>query len=154
DLYGEDGNDGLFGGYQDGQDYLNGGPGADRYLQPQSFGAGWMDEDAIGVNLFNGDGLGDAKLNFTAGDKDWTDTEIQQVDVGLSWLQQRTNNTSLLQWGFGQDLMFQRYANLSGAGPGLITLADNNSRGLIRVADGAFGGQTAQTIIHEIGHNW
>jgi hypothetical protein len=93
-------------------------------------------------------------LTFTNGTRVWSAPEIVAVDKGLGWLNRTTHNTFLLRLSrFGNDGMtFERDVWL---GPNI--LADNNSDGLIRVADAGFntaGYPVDQSIVHEIGHNW
>jgi hypothetical protein len=138
-LFGGSGNDGLFGGIG-WTDILTGGGGANRFLQ-------FASEDTLVDHV---DGV-DARLGFTNAGGTWTDREIVQADSGLAFLHTRTNNTQLLILQSGDELTFRRVASL-----GANVLADNNSSGLIRVADWCFtsGFPVAETIVHEIGHNW
>lgn len=137
-LFGEGGNDGLFGG-TGWFDVLNGGAGADRFLQ-------FAGEDSL-VDLFSED----ARVNFVNGDAVWTDQQIEQTDAGLAFLHGLTNNTKLLKLSNGQEVTFQRVLSL-----GEYAAANNNS-GRIRIADSAFdptGRTPAEAVIHEMGHNW
>lgn len=88
-LRGGSGNDGLFGG-GDGssqKDYLYGDEGADRFLISSSYDYIRDYESA------------DARINFWKGNasSDWTDREIEVMDVGLAALHQKTGNTVLLK---------------------------------------------------------
>lgn len=141
-LYGEAGNDGLFGGYMDSvNDWLAGGPGADRFLRP-------------GYQSFKYDSLNDyepqdAEVVFAYGDKAWTDEEIVLADKGLNWLHKATNNTKLLELPNGVTQFVYRYTTL-GADIG----GDNNSSGTIRMADLGVVNGIASNIVHEFSHTW
>lgn len=143
-LFGGNGNDSLFGGQ--GSNYLVGDPGADRFL---------VREVGDYISDLNSD---DARLTFRdsftgTANRSWTDNEIVRIDAGFALLHSRTNNTKLLKLSNGVgELRFERVAQLGGAS------ADNDQRGVIRVADRALNGTTAVDapfiIVHEIGHNW
>ena len=156
-MAGGDGNDGLYGG--NGKDILAGGNGADRFLVE----AGWSPSPP--VDTVTDGSTADAVITFRGG---WTQTEIMQVDVGLAKLHARTGNTRLLKlspqssWPItsGLPLTFERWGVLSKDGrPNPAILGDNDSSGLIRIADRAFTTDQSTTpvwatVIHEIGHNW
>ncbi len=157
-LYGGNGNDVLFAGFQgEGRETLYGGSGSDRFLL-------WLKprQNILVTNVMVGImdfASVDASINFVNGNRLWTEQEIRQVDAGLKLLQDRTDNTRLLKLfnvtgSLQLGMQFERNVNL-----GSNVLADNDSRGHIRVADLAFTtDQTSSpvwaTVIHEIGHNW
>ncbi len=136
-LLGGSSNDDLFGG--DGADVMNGNGGADHMYQRN---------DAATVVNRTGD---DAVLKFVDQDVVWSDAEIEQLDVGLTWLANRTNNTKLLKRFDGKDVAILRVADL-----GENILADNIGDGRIRFADLAFEDSSPPdvTVVHEMGHNW
>ena len=154
-LFGQAGNDGLFGGIHS-QDYLVGGPGADRYLV---FG---NEESVVGFE----NGI-DAQIRFDDGDQvsvnifretqvyaagSWTDDEVMRVDDGLNYLHMKTGNTRLLREGFSDGMAYIRQGQrLSGnneiaggwnSGNGTQTFTDHG----IDIAD--------IVAVHEIAHNW
>jgi len=144
-LEGGAGLDGLFGGWGDGRDTLNGGAGADRFLQARfNLGLFMADEDPITDLAFE-----DAQINFVNGEKNWTDEEIIWSDIGLAWLHRYVGNTRLLELSDGSSMSFFRWKDIG------INIADNDD-GIIRVADRAFTDRTPidETIVHEIAHNW
>ncbi len=139
-LDGGAGNDGLFGGAFADVDTLVGGPGADRFLVVVS-------EDVV-KDMANED----ARLYFsTDGGRLWRNDEIEQLDKGFAWLQSLTGNTRLLRRVDGSEQVFQRVISL-----GAVNLADNDSKGQIRVGDRVFkdGATPDDIIVHEMGHNW
>ena len=137
-LIGGNGNDGLFGGFD--ADTLTGSAGADRILQRRkSTDDAWTDRAAE-----------DAVIAFADGDRIWTDAEIDEVDVGMAWLHEKTNNTKLLKRADGKDIILLRRQFL-----GTNVLADNPGDGTIRFADLTFElGEAAGTMVHEYGHFW
>ena len=82
-LYGELGNDSLVSGVGD-VDVLNGGPGKDRLL-------GYAADTYQNVEVH------DAKVLFRNGTADWTDGEMEVMDLGMQHLHLRTDNTRLLK---------------------------------------------------------
>jgi hypothetical protein len=137
-LYGGSGNDGLYGGA--GTDKLYGESGSDRFLvmsgSPEQ-------KDAAAE---------DAVITFRNGNKTWNESEIEAVDVALRQLHHKTGNDNLLELKNGTSMTFVRNAK----GSKSTTLADNDSRGTINAYDSMFArnGLAAQTVIHEIAHNW
>ncbi len=94
----------------------------------------------------------DAVITFRNGNKTWNESEIEAVDVALGQLYCKTGNDNLLELKNGGSMTFVRNAKGSSSG----TLADNDSRGTINAYDSMFArtGLAAQTVIHEIVHNW
>lgn len=135
-LLGGNSNDDLFGG--SGADVMNGNGGADRMYQ--------RNDSATVVNRT----ADDAVVKFVDQDVVWSDAEIEKVDVGLTWLANRTNNTKFLKRFDGKDVAILRVADL-----GENILADNIGDGRIRFADLGFTDDRPDaTIVHEMGHNW
>jgi hypothetical protein len=144
-LYGGDGNDRLVGGEGAdslyggvGNDSLDGGGGADRFLVTPNdtlVGRRWPD---AAVKLVN------------TSSRRWTDAEVEQLDTALITLAGASLDNNLLRTSNRQDLTFQRLASIPGAA------GDNDSSGLIRIADSAFSSRSfAQEVFaHEIGHNF
>ena len=122
-LYGGNHNDGLFGGVGE-KDQLEGGSGADRFLQPQEEYRVWIfsgvrNEDNVRdaapedatikfrnselqtVNL-----VGFGPTQFGAGT--WTDAEIEKIDVALANLHAHVGNTRLLETANGGTMTFER----------------------------------------------
>ncbi|MFM9960433.1 MAG: calcium-binding protein [Planctomycetaceae bacterium] len=135
-LFGEQGDDGVTGG--DAGDSLYGNQGDDRFLvrkgQPSA-------KDAS---------TNDAVITFSTGDKQWTVLEMKQVDQGLRLLHHETGNDNLLELRNGVAVELVRH------GTNEDLLGSNNSRGTIRLYEGAFKNEPllAQTVIHEFAHNW
>ncbi len=138
-LRGGDGNDGLYGG--NGRDELYGNGGKDRFLQ---FVGEKEQKDAV---------THDALLYFKNSSATWSHKEIRWVDSGLKYLHKRTGNDNLLELKSGKSITFVR--RISDGGDTSV-YADNDSAGTINVYNKAFNNQDicAQTIIHEMGHNW
>ncbi|HEY7428278.1 MAG TPA: CAP domain-containing protein, partial [Gemmataceae bacterium] len=139
-LYGESGNDVLFGGVgKDEKDELTGGTGADRFLVMEGSDPvkDKRDEDAV--------------VTFRHGPKNWTEGEIEMVDKVFGTLHEKTGNTTLLKLSGGGGLTFERLGEVEGIG------GDNDSRGLIRLAEAGLSGHETRQLgnaAHEIGHNW
>jgi len=156
-LYGNDGNDNLYGG--NGSDFMDGGANNDGLFGGLGSNTLWGRGGADRFLVRPGESIADlqaedARLTFSNGlygDQDWTDREIYLNDVGIAFLHAQTNNTRLLKLRSGGELTIQRVGSL-----GENVLADNDSMGLIRVADYAFTATVPihENIIHEIGHNW
>lgn len=147
-LDGGTGLDGLFG--SGGTDEMAGGSDPDRFL----FRTGSLDDllDFIQIGNPAGD---DVRIFFQSGDRSWSDKNVLQVDQAFAWLAARTQNNTMLQLQNGGELTFLRVKSL-GSNPKLIVLADNNSKGRIRMADPSFKkfNTCRETVIHELGHNW
>jgi hypothetical protein len=178
-LYGGTGVDGLFGGIGAG-DRLEGGADSDRFLdelryQPLSFGAAtvnlpvWSDnavdvtaEDArIGfVNSAQSTttSFGGQSGSYTYAPGTFSDAEIEAVDAGLSALHRATRNNNLLQTPDDRMITFTRYGAMTASNGGSFTAgAWNSGNGSIVLLNGTFRGDyraTANTVMHEIGHNW
>jgi Ca2+-binding RTX toxin-like protein len=156
-LYGNDGNDNLYGG--NGNDFMDAGVGHDGLFGGLGSNTlrGMAGRDRFLVRAGEAvDDLDpeDARLTFTAGDRNWMDGEIYLVDTGLAFLHATTNNTRLLEMSparGGGELTFQRVQTL-----GATTLGDNDDMGRIRITDWGFtsGFPMVENVIHEIGHNW
>ncbi|HJZ89270.1 MAG TPA: hypothetical protein VKE40_00260, partial [Gemmataceae bacterium] len=127
---------GLFGGTQDARDDLIGGPDPDCLLSADDNDLDRAPEDAL--------------LHFVNWDRQWTDLEIETMDKGFAWLQLIRGNPALLKTEGENVITFERIGSLNGS------LADNDSKGKIRVADAGFSNSITPdaTIVHEIGHNW
>jgi hypothetical protein len=140
-IHGGGGNDGIYGGAD--IDVLQGGGGADRFLV-------FANTDEI-TDLEPQD----ARIFFSNNGVTWNESEITTLDQGFSWLVGRTGNTRILKLKNGGELTLQRVASLS-SNPNVITLADNDSNGTIRVASPTFQGgrNSAGIVIHELGHDW
>src|SRR4029079_15229221 len=76
----------------------------------------------------------DAWIGFVDAGRNWADSEIERLDVGLALLHDRTNNTTLLRATDGTTQFFYRPI----ASPGAA--ADNSGSGVINVYDSAFLG--------------
>jgi hypothetical protein len=144
-IFGEGGNDGLFGGVGE-HDRLNGGAGADRFLQPESeVNFNFIDDDVVEDRAWD-----DAIVEFTRlqNGKAWIDDEVQNIDLVLDLLHREVGNTTLLKRSDGGELNFTRYAGL---GRGW------NNGYVIGVTDMQFGGTgefLCGYMLHEIGHHW
>jgi len=77
------GNDSLVSGVGD-VDTLNGGPGKDRLLV-------YSQDDVQNIEVH------DAKVMFRNGTSDWTDGEMEVMDLGMEQLHLQTDNTRLLK---------------------------------------------------------
>lgn len=140
-LYGEAGSDGLFGGYADAvNDWMAGGPGADRFLRP-----GYP----VNYDLLNDYVAEDAQILFYPGDKAWTDEEIVIADKGLGWLHRSILSTKFLETPSGgtQSVFRMQSAGTDNGG-------DNNHLGTIRISDLGVTSNLASVIVHEFGHTW
>jgi hypothetical protein len=135
-LYGNAGTDGLFGGPGANSSY--GGADADRFLM--YYGSSDA-KDAVST---------DAVVRFRNAAKNWTDAEIEAVDIGLRLLHQRTQNDNLLENKAGGSLVYLRQAADGD------TFAANTNSVQIEFYDLAFESkvETVLTTIHENGHNW
>jgi Ca2+-binding RTX toxin-like protein len=137
-LSGGDGLDGLFGGLD--ADTLAGNGGADRLLQRES-----RSDDTL-INRADADVV----ILFVDDDQSWTDSEIDEIDVGLKWIHQRTHNTKFFKRASGSDIAILRVFDL-----GPDTLAQNLGDGRIEIADLTFElDEAGSTIAHELAHNW
>ena len=160
-LFGLDGNDSLFGGIGS-LDLLNGGPGKDRFLQPQEtyrpwyfFGLGTRHRDEDRIVDFSKNY--DAEIEFHDEDGKWTNREIKMVDEAFAMLHDLTGNTRLLRDSVRDDsLRFYRYRNESDQeGCGNLGCNYGGSRH-IYIGDASFSDtrNAVSTVIHEIGHHW
>lgn len=161
--FGGDGNDALYGGTGGSVSWLYGGNGADRFLvRDERYNSIWYYSlDAV-MDRAAEDAVVHFRCSFdwpTLTAHTWSDSEIQDVmDPALGKLVARTNNTRLLKLSNGGELTFQRFGSLGTIGStGLTEAGDNNSQGLIRIADPTFSagsGPAMTVVIHELGHNW
>lgn len=168
-LSGSSGDDGLYGG--SGTDSLRGGGGDDRFLvlndvpvQFLGITVGHTTADTIHdkasndakVNFENGEGR---RFDFSGGrwseldDGTFTPAEIERVDQALADLHHKTGNTTLLKKADGGEVVFERL------GPqidGNFNVGGVNGGGKITLLDATFSSDRglAQTVFHEIGHNW
>ncbi len=137
-LYGGSGNDGLYGGA--GTDKLYGESGSDRFLITSGSTEA---KDAVGE---------DAVVSFRNGNKTWTATEIETVDIALAQLHRKTGNDNLLELKGGKSMTFVRNAASSSG----TAYADNDSNGTINAYNNMFNDKkiAVATVIHEVAHNW
>lgn len=137
-LKGFAGNDGLYGG--GGVDELFGQEGSDRFL------------DVEGQSEAKDLTAQDALLQFRNGTRNWTRTEIEQVDKGLKALHQRTRNDKLLETSNSPTGRIVFVREISSGELSGVNLGD----GTIKMYDRAFtsGASAALTTVHEIAHNW
>ena len=178
-LLGGDGNDLLFGGNgidalygAAGADELNGGPDSDRFLDSYTNGF-------LGVNNWSDNHVDktsdDARVGFNDGNQSetchdntyaagtWTEDDVVAVDEGLKVLHEATANKNLLERApngiFNGNLviLIRQGELLVPAADGFRCGAWNSNDGEeIFLPDASFdaGKSTAETIIHEFGHNW
>lgn len=140
-LYGEAGSDGLFGGYDDAvNDWMAGGPGADRFLRP-----GY----STNYDLLNDYVAEDAQILFYPGNASWTDNEIVMADNGLGWLHRLLLSTKFLELPDGGTQSVFRMTTL---GPNIG--GDNNQLGTIRISNLGVASGLAKNIVHEFAHSW
>jgi len=96
-LFGEAGDDGLFVGTFEGEtERAAGGEGVDRILDvfnADGLGGSFVDADATGNGPRNTE---DAYVQFFDSGKNWTNAEVEQVDVTLNYLHFRRPNAALL----------------------------------------------------------
>lgn len=139
-LHGGAGLDGLYGGLD--KDQLYGGADADRFLVP--FGNG--------QNEFQDAAAEDAIISLKNGDKNWAESEVEQLDQGLRTLHHKTKNDNLLEPPNQGKVTLVR--NQTGDKP--RELASNNLEGTITFYDAAFDSpaRAAMTAAHEMAHNW
>lgn len=146
-LSGGAGMDGLFGGIGY-RDRLNGGSGSDRLLHPGYYQNGKLMTEEVFINNESKD----AHIMLMNGGKNWTDSEVIKVDKGLEALHVRTGSTRLLKdsvSGRGPLKFFRK--------PGTAVAYSVRANHHMYYMDGTFnhGDEfAAQTVIHEIGHNW
>ena len=177
-LYGGSGDDGLFGG--DGTDYLNGSTGDDRFLVVLDQPVMWWMDTADNISDLNSN---DARINFTNGEQrrfnfsgdnwtefgagEFTNAEIELIDIALGDLHQKTGNTSLLKTNslFNNQLTFER---LGARIDGNFNAAGVNASGKIILVDPTFDGDgdgilnnsvsdedwLMQVVHHEVAHNF
>ncbi len=165
-LFGEGGNDGLFGGRAH-NDELNGGGGADRFLNYAP-----IPDSAVDFNA----GAGDRNINFANdGSSTWaTNKQIEVVDIGLRALHHRTGSTLVFK-----DPLDENPMTITKAVPGTLGGDVDGSNGLewqfIGFADGEIESETytrtikiaewdtgderqnnivSLAIIHEIAHSF
>lgn len=157
-LYGDAGNDGLFGGANDGKDTLTGGPGADRFLMSATKGSGQnanredsstdaTSEDARPAFVNGYQASFDGKT-YTA--KNWTDADVLRADAVLELLQREGHGTELLKRNGGGEMGIVRHGTaFRGFNDGWVHMTDAGSQ---------FGDTTDVQLrgylLHEIGHNW
>ncbi|GAA4454285.1 hypothetical protein [Novipirellula rosea] len=157
-LDGGSGNDGLFGGSD--FDLVAGGTGADRFLSWLTAGSDSSPSDPDTLKDVDAE---DATIKFKNGvtstftiegtdtaypGKDWSDSDIERLDVALAALHRATDNTTLLKTAAKQDIMFERFSGeLRGFNSGTrIVLSDkqfNRTEDYLRCY-----------VVHEIGHFW
>ena len=168
ELFGGGGNDGLYGG--SGDDTLDGGSGADRFLM-HADGHSIIDPRLPSYpDLIEEFQAGDARINFLNGkevtvtfaDQDytyaganWDMQSIEQVDLALAQLHQRTANTRLLKTLAGGQLKLK----IVGFGePDISVPGWNSNNGVITFTPYAFPAGhenlAVQSVFHEFGHNW
>lgn len=169
-LVGNDGDDALFGGGFASGDTLVGNAGQDRFLVQANNDATFSNRDSV-----SDAGAEDAVLKFINHDSNWTDAEIEVIDVGLQQLFDVTGNNRLLQDSLPSgDLRLFKYtvASLNGFG-GLnrlsistrtefvngVPMTTNTYNREIRIADWDetsefFNNQFRSITLHELGHNW
>lgn len=138
-LYGQAGMDGLFGG-MGVRDSLIGGTGADRLLIGN--------EDVI----YQYESSRDAHIYIRNNIRNWTDYEVERVDLGLKAIHWTTGSTRLLKDNNAADpYVFYR------DGSGGSVAYNVNATHDIHFEDGTFTSSNtfvAQVVIHEIGHTW
>jgi hypothetical protein len=133
-LHGGKGDDGVYGGV--GNDALWGGENEDRFLYNSS------------LDTLEDDGSSDALIEFEGNGTNWTESEIEAVDEGLSVLHRFTGDKSFLEREDGTALTFVRAEGAARAA--------NFNDGRIEFYDSTFTGTkpVKQIVFHEIGHNW
>jgi hypothetical protein len=163
-LYGDAGNDGLFGGTGDGRDTMTGGSGSDRFLSAATKGSGqtYTRED-VTTDAANGIDVAPTFVHgynytktfsptetdtFTA--KYWTDADILRADDVLALLHKEGNGSKLLTRGGVGNIIIVRHGS---------TYRGFNEGGWIHMTDAIdqFGGSDNDLhgyLLHEIGHNW
>ncbi len=153
------GDDGLFAGH--GIDTVTGGSGDDRFLSWRTHQNIWgsYDPDTL-VDL----SANDARINFNNGitktisleqgpettytGKNWTQSDIERLDVALAALHNEAGNAKLLKTASGGEITFERFAG---------NLRGYNSGGWITLSDKQFingDDYLRNYVVHEIGHNW
>jgi Ca2+-binding RTX toxin-like protein len=156
---GGNGNDGLFGGNGDrlpgglgSSDRLTGGAGADRFLVQLDDVISDLAMVDARINFRDGPQVtvtfGGQNGSYTFGGRNWTDTEIELVDVALNALHRATGNTRLLKRSDGAELGFIRQGMVISTG-GTFKAAAWNDSGQISVVNLSIG-----AMLHEVGHNW
>lgn len=194
-LYGGWGNDGLFGGSHD--DNLYGEYGADRLLVwapvlsdlAYTTLHGVEAEDAV-ITFKDTTGTQTVNTRLTVdpdvpglpnyskvlpmryGSASWAEAEVEQIDVGLKFMHEATNNTTLLKDSAGRNTVLQRYGEYipytatdtggllveeQRAANGFSAGAWNlGASGLAYTSAGVRSGADwmAVTAVHELAHNW
>ncbi|MHB8957798.1 MAG: calcium-binding protein, partial [Pirellulaceae bacterium] len=155
-LNGGQGNDGLFGGVG-WLDVLEGGSGADRILEFNG------EENVVGFE----NGV-DAQIHFrnvaqvtiaafgeyqTYAAGSWTDTEIIDVDKGLSYLHTKTGNTRLLRYANTDGMSYVRQGSRIVGSSFRRAGGWNNGDGTQAFTDHGIVG-VDRTVVHEVAHNW
>ena len=170
-LNGGNGRDSLYGG--NGDDRLTGGAGADRFLRvfdgtfASLFSDLPLDATSIDVTIpFVNGAAENVQLGnqlIAAAPAIWADPEIVTMDAALANLVELTASNTLLRTADGRVISFVRQGQLrdldSTGRLGAINtgyLGWNSGGGRISLADNGFiaAEPVAQTIYHEIGHNW
>lgn len=159
-LMGESGDDGLFAGIGSNE-LLRGGPGNDRFL-------------IYGNDSIADFAAGDAQVVFLNATDNWTDKEVETVDVGLRELHHRTESTTLLKDSLDpQPIRFFKHVREEfGAGTGgkneLFwqgswredgSIISQSYDRRIRITDWNEANpleneNAALAVIHEISHSW
>lgn len=168
-LYGRDGNDtlngeagldALFGGY--GIDEITGGSGADRILTFDTNGnvVEMFDIDQDIITDLSDD---DAVIYFVTGQKSWTHSEVEKVDLGLAvlHLSPYTMDTRMLKTLQGDSLTFSRKIVIPTSGD---ATQFGDEYGGFYYGDGVIGipdiamtygdADIKHVVVHEIGHGW
>ena len=162
-LRGGSGNDWMLGG--DGDDAMFGGSGVDTMF-------GQADDDRFltrSGDSVRDQSVDDAIVMFEDQTSNWTDAEIEVLDLGFEQLHDRTQNTALLRDPLTTNpLTFYKYSSLGGAA-GINYLSWSTSCNFsgctttyhreIRIADwdetNSFYNYAYQYVgIHELAHNW
>jgi hypothetical protein len=100
------------------------------------------------LNFWNSPGFTTGTVTFAAGQ--WSDEDIEKVDVALGNLHNHIGNTRLLKGAAENELILFRAGNSNSTTIGL------NRGGAISLATQAFATNITlwRTVYHEIAHNW
>ncbi len=169
-LVGDSGNDVLNGGNDDdaliggiGADSMISGSGRDRFLVTQGDGDTVADKSTLDakINFINTTSDQDVLLGSNIGEvtaeaDSWTSAEIETIDESFQLLFDATGNNELLKKHDGTELQFIRYGDIEDSdGDENTSVLGWNGGDEIVVINNAFeSGWIAETVIHEIAHNF
>ncbi len=152
-IYAGDGNDGLFGGGLTYADWLNGGAGFDRFLTQNGDVVHDLASTDARVNFQNGQqrtvSINGQPGSYTYAAGNWSDADVETVDIALNVLHQATGNTRLLKRPNRSELTFTRQGNQISSTGGTFNADAWNNNGNIYVVN-----PLLNVLLHEVGHNW